>query len=115
MSKSLLYHAFGIREGYDYQRTEYIEGRTEFTLLVQDKLLKCPECGQRESVIRKGYRERRIQSVPIGMRETWLRVEVPRCHCKACKKTFEVTPPLPTPMFTSLEDLPTLFASSRKS
>jgi transposase len=114
MSQSLLYHAFGVREGYEYRSTEYVGGSTEFVLAVEDKMLVCPKCGKRESVIRKGRRERRIQTLPIGMRSTWLRVEVPRCRCKECDETFEVSPPLPSPTFTSLEDLPIKSKRSRK-
>ena len=55
MSKSLLYHAFGVREGYDYVRTEYRDGCVEFTLSVQEKLLVCPQCLSRD-VVRKGRR-----------------------------------------------------------
>ena len=30
VSQSLLYHAFGVREGYDYVRTEYHQGTVGF-------------------------------------------------------------------------------------
>ena len=46
MSQSLLYHAFGVREGYEYEKTEYVEGRVEFHLSVKETMLVCPECGQ---------------------------------------------------------------------
>lgn len=35
MSQSLLYHAFGVREGYEYVKTEYVEGRVEFPSTLQ--------------------------------------------------------------------------------
>jgi len=57
MSQSLLYHAFGVREGYEYQKTEYVEGRVEFHLRVEQGLLKCPDCG-RGPAWRRGNRER---------------------------------------------------------
>ena len=91
-----MYHAFGVREGYEYHATKYVEGRVEFHLRVEAALLKCPDCGSLQ-VQRKGARVRRIRSVPIGLKETVLVVEVPRLHCAACKKTFEVAPPLPKP------------------
>ena len=97
MSQSLLYHAFGVREGYDYQKTEYVEGRVEFHLRVQKDRIKCPECAS-ASIQRRGGRTRRIRSVPIGLKEVVLVVEVPQLHCPACNKTFEVSPPLPEPM-----------------
>ena len=65
MSQSLLYHAFGVREGYDYVRTDYRDGCVKFTLAVQEDLLVCPECKSRK-VVRKGRRYRRLQTVPIG-------------------------------------------------
>ena len=42
MSQSLLYHAFGVREGYEYQKTEYVEGRVEFHLRCKEERLECP-------------------------------------------------------------------------
>ena len=45
MSQSLLYHAFGVREGYEYQKTDYVEGRVEFHLRAKKEWLKYPECG----------------------------------------------------------------------
>lgn len=92
MSQSLLYHAFGVREGYEYQRTSYVEGRVEFHLKAKDETLVCPHCGQRESVIRQGCRTRRIKAVPIGLKPVVLVAEVPKCRCKACEKAFEVSP-----------------------
>jgi transposase len=97
MSQSLLYHAFGVREGYEYVCTKYLHGGIEFTLAVKKELLVCPTC-RSEQVIRKGKRYRRIQTVPIGFKPVVLKTEVPQCKCKACGKTFEVAPPLPSPM-----------------
>ena len=97
MSQSLLFHAFGVREGYEYVRTEYPHGGIEFTLAVKKELLVCPAC-QNTRVVRKGKRYRRIQTVPIGFKPVVLKTEVPHCECKACHKTFEVSPLLPSPM-----------------
>lgn len=97
MSQSLLYHAFGVREGYEYRSTKYVEGRVEFHLAVKDELLKCPHCGGAE-VWRRGKRQRRIAAVPIGRKAVVLVAEVPKCECRSCAKTFEVAPLLPPPM-----------------
>ena len=97
MSQSLLHHAFGVREGYDYLRTEYHQGQVKFHLSVQARLLVCPHC-QSQEVIRKGRRWRELQTVPIGLKPVWLVTEVPRCFCPACQKTFEVAPLLPSRM-----------------
>ncbi len=94
MSQSLLYHAFGVRAGYDYVRTEYIDGAVKFHLAVQEAQLVCPACGSRE-VSRKGKRVRELQTVPIGLKPVFLVTEVPRCQCRGCGQPFEVAPPLP--------------------
>ena len=103
MSQSLLYHAFGVREGYDYVRTEYHQGTVEFHLRVAARLMVCPHCQGRE-IIRKGKRFRRIQTVPIGLKPVLLVTEVPRCQCGQCGQVFEVAPPLPRPMSTTPND-----------
>jgi transposase len=100
VSQSLLYHAFGVREGYEYVRTEYRQGTVEFHLTVAPRLMVCPHCHGRE-IIRKGKRFRRIQTVPIGLKPVFLVTEVPRCQCHACGQVFEVAPPLPQPMSTT--------------
>ena len=100
MSQSLLYHAFGVREGYAYVRTEYHQGTVEFHLAVTGRLLVCPHCHGRE-LIRKGKRFRRLQTVPIGLKPVILVTEVPRCRCRQCGRVFEVAPLLPRPMSTT--------------
>ncbi len=42
MSQSLLYHAIGVRKGYDYVRTLYDVGCIRFVLAVRQELLVCP-------------------------------------------------------------------------
>ena len=101
MSQSLLYHAFGVREGYEYQKTEYVEGRVEFHLRCKQERLKCPQCGH-EPVRRRGSRWRRLRTVPIGLKEVVLVCEVPRCQCQQCGHTFDVSPLLPQPTRTTL-------------
>ena len=96
----MLYHAFGVREGYDYVRTEYHQGTVEFHLAVQSRLLICPHCQGRD-LIRKGRRVRRIQTVPIGLKPVFLVTEVPRCQCRQCGQVFEVSPLLPRRMSTT--------------
>lgn len=44
MSQSLLYHAFGVREGYDYQETRYQDGCLRFVLSVRPDWIRCPAC-----------------------------------------------------------------------
>ena len=94
MNDTFLYHAFGVRKGYEYVNTKYVEGSIIFTLAVKEEMLLCPQCGSND-VVRKGKRYRKIKTLPIGLREVFLNTEVPKCECKNCVKTFEVSPPLP--------------------
>ena len=94
MSQSLLYHAFGVREGYEYVRTDYQEGSVRFYLAVKPEQFVCP-CCQSCNVIRKGGRERSLQTVPIGLKPVFLVTEVPKCECKDCGAKFELAPLLP--------------------
>ena len=96
MSQSLLYHAFGVREGYDYVKTLYEDGCIRFVLDVRPELLECPDCHSK-AVSRKGRRFRELQTVPIGLKPVFLVTEVPKCQCRDCGKSFEVSPPLPEP------------------
>jgi transposase len=100
MSQSLLYHAFGVREGYKYVRTENHDGAVLFHLAVKADPFVCPECGSRD-VIRKGSRERSLQTVPIGFKRVLLVTEVPKCECKGCGAKFELAPLLPAPTCTT--------------
>jgi len=100
VNQSLLYHAFGVREGYDYVRTEYHHGTVEFHLAVQSRMLICPHCEGRD-VIRRGKRFRRIQTVPIGLKPVFLVTAVARCQCRQCGQVFEVSPLLPRRMSTT--------------
>jgi len=97
MSQSLLYHAFGVREGYEYVRTDYQHGAVRFHLTVKPEQFVCPGC-QSRNVIRKGRRERSLQTVPIGLQPVFLVTEVPKCECKDCGAKFELAPFLPRRM-----------------
>ena len=94
MNQSLLYHAFGVRKGYDYVRTLYGEGCIRFVLAARQELLACPRCHCAQ-VKRKGRRFRELQTAPIGLKRVSLVTEVPQCECLACGQSFEVSPLLP--------------------
>ena len=96
MSQSLLYHAFGVRKGYDYHRTSYEGGGVVFHLRPKPEEFIC-ECGCKR-LHQRGRRVRKLATVPIGWKPTWLSVEVPRMECTACQAQFEVAPFLPIPM-----------------
>lgn len=91
MSQRLLYHAFGVREGYKYWRTEYADGCIRFFLLVKPEWLVCSRCQSRE-VSRKGRRFRELQTVPIGFKPVFLVTEGPQCACRNCGRSFEAPP-----------------------
>jgi predicted RNA-binding Zn-ribbon protein involved in translation (DUF1610 family) len=78
MSQRLLYHAFGVREGYDYAETIYQDGSIRFVLSVRPDWIRCPACGGKDNV-RKGRRFRELQTVPIGLKPVFLVTEVPQC------------------------------------
>lgn len=82
MSRSLLYHGFGIR-GYDYQRTDFEEGCVIFTIRQPRQTLCCSACGSR-NVFSRGQVVREFRSLPIGGKPTFLRFAVPRVSCRAC-------------------------------
>lgn len=88
MSTSLLYHAFGVR-GYRYVRTEYRGGRVIFHIEQDPDTLRCAACGS-ETVWRRGTRERWFRTVPIGRREVFVVLPVPRVTCSRCGATRQV-------------------------
>jgi transposase len=93
MSQSLLYHAFGVREGYDYQETIYQGGCIRFVLSVKPDWIVCPACDGKD-VIRKGRRFRELQTVPIGLKPVFLVTEVPKTiHVGAETRTISQSLP----------------------
>ena len=97
MNQSLLYHAFGVREGYEYWRTEYGEGCIRFFLLCKPERLVCPHWQSCQGS-RKGRRFRELPTAPIGLTPVFLVTEVSQCQCRDCSKRFEVSPLLPRRM-----------------
>jgi len=83
MSTSLLYHAFGLR-GVKYISTEYEKGSTIFRAEVTSTIENCPVCGSWETIRKKGCKERVLRLVPIGMRPSFLRLQIWRIECKRC-------------------------------
>jgi transposase len=88
MSTSLLYHTYGIR-GYEYRRTEYIDGAVLFHIEQPREKLRCPRCGT-EKVVVRGAVPRLFRSIPIGSHLVWIELKVPRVHCAACSITRQV-------------------------
>ncbi len=83
MSTSLLYHAFGIRKGFKYTRTQYENGAVIFVVKPEQQSLICPACESR-NIIRKGVIWRMIRTVPIGRMPVYIKVAVQRVRCFCC-------------------------------
>jgi transposase len=98
MSTSLLYHSFGIR-GYEYRRTEFFEGQAWFTIEQDRRRLRCPTCGS-AAVHAQGHADRLWQTVPIGLKPTFVHLKVARVICFHCEHTRQVTVPFADPRRT---------------
>ena len=82
MNPSYLYHAFGVRQ-QECTKIEYKGNQNIHHIQTVSGKLCCPVCGSR-NVIRSGCVYRNIRSVPVGSRETILRMKVQRVECKDC-------------------------------
>ena len=82
MSTSLLYHGFGIR-GYQYVRSYFEEGKIIFSIRKDPTSLRCPCCNDWH-VIRHGEAIRWFQTLPIGKRQVYITLPVPRVECHPC-------------------------------
>jgi len=89
--KSLLYHAFGVRD-YRYLRTRYEGGLVIFEL--EPEVAPLPPEGQ--SLVRHGFRWRTLRTVSIGLKPVVLKVKVPRWRNTTTGEEFEQSPPLPS-------------------
>ena len=88
MSTSFLYHGFGIIGKY-YKKTTYEKGAIIFDIYQKDTSLRCPVCGSRY-VIKKGSVSRKFRMVPIGKKQIWLRMNIPRVRCTRCGITRQI-------------------------
>jgi transposase len=82
MSMSLLYHGFGIR-GYQYSKTEYVEGGIVFHLVQAPETCRCSACGSAE-VSPRGQVPRELRSLPIGSKPVTVKLPIPRVECRTC-------------------------------
>jgi len=82
MSTSFLFHAFWLRD-FDYVRQFFVGGEILFSIKPKPRMLRCPDCGSKD-VIRRGLFERRLRTVPVGLKPIILLVKVPRVACRAC-------------------------------
>jgi transposase len=98
MSTSLLYQAFGIR-GYQYCRTDFVEGRVCFTIEQPRERYRCSACGS-AAVHAQGHKDRFLQTIPIGLKPTFVLVKVARVICFQCEHTRQVKVPFADPRRT---------------
>ena len=98
MSTRLLYHMFGIR-GYQYRTADFAEGRACFTIEQPRERYRCPECGS-AAVHAQGHHERVLQTVPIGLKPTFILLKVARVLCPQCEVTRQVKVPFADPRRT---------------
>ncbi len=88
MSTSLLYHGLGIR-GYEYRKTEYIEGGIVFWVAQKPADCGCPACGSTD-VAPRGRVERRFRCLPIGGKPVTVVLPIPRVQCRRCHLVRQV-------------------------
>jgi transposase len=88
MSTSLLYHAFGVR-GYQYVKTDYVEGAVTFTVEQPRECYRCPVCGS-DDVLGRGQNPRRFRTVSIGGKPAYVVLAVPRVECRQCGAVRQV-------------------------
>lgn len=82
MSTSLLYHGFGIR-GYEYVKTEYVDGSIVFHIRQKREHCHCSACGSSKIVLR-GSVPRLFRTLPVGRKPVWIALAVPRVKCCRC-------------------------------
>lgn len=82
MSTSILYHGFGIH-GYRYTKTEYRQGALVFSIEKEATCLRCP-CCKGIHVTRKGNVLRWFHTLPIGRKQVYLKLRIPRVFCRSC-------------------------------
>ena len=98
MSTQLLYHLFSIR-GYEFDRIDHHEDRLVFTIEQPPARYRCSECGS-PAVHPRGSHNRLIQTVPIGLKPTFVLLKVARVICFQCEHTRQVKVPFADPRRT---------------
>lgn len=88
MSTSLLYQAFGI-VGYTYVNQKFQGGQVTFRIEQPRERLCCSQCGS-EDVWVRGTKERTFRTVPIGLKPTFVTLDVSRVKCFACDVVRQV-------------------------
>lgn len=77
-----MYHAFGVRFS-KCTATDYKDKGIVLNIQTRDDKLRCP-CCKSKNIVRNGFRERNIRSVPIGSKPVTLHVKIQRIICRDC-------------------------------
>jgi transposase len=88
MSTSLLYHGFGI-VGYQYVRQQFQGGQVTFRIEQPRERLRCSQCGC-DDVWKRGCQERTFRTLPIGLKPTFVTLDVARVWCPVCDGVRQV-------------------------
>jgi transposase len=88
MSTSLLYHGFGI-VGYQYVSQHFQGGQVTFRIEQARERLHCSQCGCEDVWIR-GHQERTFRTLPIGLKPTFVTLDVARVWCPVCDSVRQV-------------------------
>ena len=86
MSKSLLYHAFGVSK-VEYISTKYEKGNVIFKTELSHKGLQCPCCYHMNFHF-KGKRIRQFQMVSFGKKKCFLELIMHRIKCLNCNNLY---------------------------
>jgi len=89
MSTSILYHGFGIY-GYRYTSTQYRDGAMIFTIEKDPYSLRCP-CCKSGQVTRRGFQTRWFHALPIGRKQIYIKLDIPRVFCRLCSIVRQIT------------------------
>lgn len=89
MSTSILYHGFGIY-GYRYTSTQYRDGAIIFTIEKDPHSLRCP-CCKSGKVTRRGFQTRWFHALPIGRKQIYIKLDIPRVFCRLCGFVRQIT------------------------
>jgi len=84
MSTSLVYHTQGIK-GFQHQSFNFSEKKVVQHLKRKD--FRCPKCFH-PTVSAYPIRERQIQAMPYGNKQTYFKVTIHRIYCPKCKASF---------------------------
>ncbi len=79
---SLMFYGFGV-SGFQLQNTDYSNGEITFNLYQDKHNLRCSVCHS-SKVKRRGKRYRKLRSVPIGNKPTFIAFHHQRVECEEC-------------------------------